>query len=276
MRIVHRIGFRASEFQRKELEALGVKLQSGITMPGGGHPFTAFDFQEDHPNWPRLRAVLQQWGISEGVVRTEFSETEKDSARWLGIGAWLQGYPQPDEDEFGYREATYCLSEWCDVCGVGLRQRAPFQMEREPKWSRRGMFQLNWVFDELFVLPEVWSSVFKSFGVSCRPVANTKGGVLKSVVQIVVEEEAGIVTDRLTPDLCAKCRRVKYRPHTRGPLPALVSEPVRAIVRTREYFGSGASAHRLVLVSQDLRLAMIAEKVRGALFWPVQCATGTP
>jgi hypothetical protein len=94
---------------------------------------------------------------------------------------------------------------------------------------------------------------------------------LKTVVQLVVEKEVGIVTGGLVSERCPKCDRVKYPPVTRGFFPAITTaRPTRAIVKTREYFGSGAAAHKRVLVSQEVARAMVTAQVRGASFWPVE------
>lgn len=276
MRFVHRIGLSATPAQLRELEALGVAARRppGTALPGDSLSFVAFDLDEDHPNWSKLRLLFERWKVSDSLT-TEFTKNEIEAATLLGLDPdWHHGYPQPDEN-FGYLRATYDLTEWCDACGIGLKQKAPFQMKGEPKWGRRGILQLNWVFDEYFVTPEVWSTVFKPRGIACRVVTNTKGAELKTVVQLVVEETIGIVTEGLTPERCTKCGRVKYRPVTRGFFPALATEPTAAILKTKEYFGSGAAAHRRVLVSQELRRALVAAKVRGASFWPVQLANGS-
>lgn len=269
MKVVHRIAFRATGSQRRELEALGVKLPAGVAMPGGGDPFVAFDIAEEQPNWSELRVLLQRWGVSEGQIRTEYSKKEIETASWLEIGAWHHGYPQPDEDVFGYRQATYDLTDWCEQCGIGKSQKAPFQVKGEPKWGRNGILQLIWIYDELFVTPEVWSSVFKPHGIGRRPTTDTKAIELKTVVQLVIEEEVGIVTDGLASERCGKCGRVKYLPVTRGPFPALAEEPTQAIARTREYFGSGGQADQRVLISQELARSLVGEKVRGASMTPV-------
>lgn len=271
MKIVHRIGFRASNSQRKELEALGVDVPTGIALPGGGDPLVAFDVDEEHPNWPTLRTLFEQWQTSD-MLRTEFSKKEVDRARWLNLMSdWHHGYPQPDELDFGYRQASYDLTDYCVRCGIGMKQKAPFQMKGEPKWGKRGILQLNWVFDEYFVTPEVWQSVFKPHGIDFHPVLNTKGAKLKTVVQLIAHEEVGIVTDGLPTEeaACPKCRRTKYLPITRGPFPPLTGEPSTAMVKSLEYFGSGASAHRAVLVAQRVAHALVANKVRGASLRPV-------
>ncbi len=60
------------------------------------------------------------------------------------------GYPQPEED-FGYREATYNVSDHCPTCGIGSVQNAPFRLRAEFKASHSQVVQLNWVFDEFFL-----------------------------------------------------------------------------------------------------------------------------
>ncbi|HEY6726435.1 MAG TPA: hypothetical protein VI197_20505 [Polyangiaceae bacterium] len=269
MKIIHRIGFRATDAQRRELEALGVKVPAGIAMPGGGNAFVAFDVTEGHSNWIQIRTLLQRWDISGGAVRTKFSNAEIAAASWLELGAWHHGYPQPNEGVFGYRQATYDLTDWCEQCSVGMTQRASFQMKGEPTWGRNSMLQLVWVYDEIFVKPELWTSVFKPHGIGCRVVMNTKGAELKTVVQVLIEEEVGIVTDGLPFEECMRCRRAKYLPITRGAFPSLTSGPSQAIVKTKEYFGSGGQANKRVLVSRDLARALAAGNVRGAELRPV-------
>jgi len=239
-------------------------------MPGGGNPFVAFDIAEDHPNWEQVRTLLQHWDISEGHVRTEFSKQEISDADWLEIGAWHHGYPQPDEDVFGYRQVTYDLTDWCEQCGAGKRQKAAFQMKGEPKWGQNGILQLTWIYDELFVRPEVWSSIFEPHGIGFRPVQNTKGAELKTVVQLVVEEHVGVETEGLPFERCPRCERVKYLPVARGSFPPLKSQPMKAMAKTLEYFGSGGQADQRVVISQALAKTLASNKVRGPSLRPVR------
>ncbi len=204
------------------------------------------------------------------IVSTHFSKEELAAARWLALEpSWHHGYPQPDEGRFGYREVTCEVADFCEQCGIGLRQKAPFRMKSEPKWGRNGILQLHWVFDEFFVRPEVWSTVFHPNGVGCRPVLDAKGAELKTVVQLVIQEEVDVVVEDLATEHCAHCGRVKSLPVTRGAFPPLANEPSARMAKTREYFGSGASAHRGVLVSQEVARALAAKKVRGASVRPV-------
>jgi hypothetical protein len=207
MLVVHRISLRATEAQRRKLQSLGVQVPAGVVLPGGGDPHVAFDIGEDHPHWDTLRELLHEWDTGD-LVSTTFSNAEIETAHWLvPVPDWHHGYPEPSEKDLGYRQATYDLSEWCSSCGIGLKQKAPFQMKGEPKWGQRGILQLNWVFGEYFVTPEVWSSVFKPHGIACRMVTNTKGAELKTVVQLVVDEEVAIMTEGLTPERCVTCGR---------------------------------------------------------------------
>lgn len=203
------------------------------------------------------------------VVRTEFTKKERDASRRLEIGAWHHGYPQPDEDVFGYRQTTYDLTDWCGSCDIGKKQKAPFQLKGEPKWGRNAIMQLVWVYDELFVTPDEWTLIFKPVGVASRPVLNTKGVELKTVVQLVVEETVGIITDGVAFERCERCGLTKYLPVTGGFGPALRDVPTASLARTAEYFGSGAQADQRLLISQDLARALTAGGVRGAELKPV-------
>lgn len=261
MRIVHRVSMSSSPEVSAELASLGVEV--------GSTGFVSFEVDETHPRWPALRAWVARRGALD-LAYTTFSDDEVAAAPCLElVPDSHHGYPQPDEDSFGYLSATYDLTDYCETCGVGLRQVAPFQMKGEPKWGRRGILQLNWVFDEFFVTPQVWSAVFEPLGVGCRRVMTPRGDELETVVQLVVGNEADIATDGLEAETCGSCGRTRYLPVARGPFPALLSEPAGVLVKTRQWFGSGASAHRRVLVGQQARRALDTERVRGVSFRPV-------
>ena len=261
MRIIHRISISATPEDRHELARLGVVI--------GAQGFVTFEVDEGHERWSELANWIQVRRAVD-IVSTRFSKQEIDTAKWLIlVSDWHQGYPQPDEDVFGYREATFDLTDYCKQCGMGMKQKAPFQMKSEPNWGRNGILQLNWVFDEYFVTPTIWASIFKPQGIGSRPVRNSKGGELKTVVQLVVEEEIGILTDGLAREECPNCRRVKYLPIARGPFPSLTRSPSQAMAKTREYFGSGASAYRGILISHSLARILNEQKIRGASVKPV-------
>ena len=256
--------------QRHQIEELGFKVPPG-TLLGPGVPLVAFDAAEDHPNWPALCSLFMKWNVAPHSERTEFTPRELDEARWLELRAWNNGYPQP-EDLQDYARVTFDLSHWCDKCSYGKIQNAPFRIKMEPKWGRRGIMTLIWVFEEFFVLPAVWETVFKPFGIRCRPVVNRKGVELTTVVQLVIEEEVDLVMEKLSiQEVCPACGRRKYAHTTRGYHPPLAHEPSGAIAKTRQAFGDGWSI-RAVVISQDLRQAMLAHNIRGAEFTPLEGA----
>jgi hypothetical protein len=240
-----------------------------VDVGAGAGLLISFDVEEGDPRWPAVSGWIKRRRAGD-IVRTTFTEAEQSAAAWLELEpSWHHGYPQPDEGSFGYLAATFDLRDYCEKCGVGRRQSAPFQMKREPKWGRRGILQLNWVFDEFFVRPDVWKAVFSPFGVGCRAVLDTQEAELETVVQLNVEEEVDVVTDGLVPEVCDVCDRVKYLPHTRGRFPALISTPEGSMVKTSQWFGSGGAADRRLLVGQALRRALVEKKVRGVSYRPL-------
>jgi hypothetical protein len=195
------------------------------------------------------------------------------------------GFPQP---ESGFALATYD-STYCDRCGIGGVQRIPFRFRSEPRARHSQFLQLNWVFDEFFVRPEVETG-FKKAGVSGvafgPALHNRTGQVLETVQQLMVlsvlpaaldvvglqpvtckpdNEEGpswyGDGQPRYAPDY-PYCRRIKYHwPQTqalRFRPQAFAAAP--DIVKSFEWFGSGGSAYRAILVSE--RVVETVEKYR--------------
>lgn len=261
MKIVHRISIFVTQEIREDLSAIGISASYG---------FTTFEVDESHDSWPLVEAWIVRHQAVD-IVQTIFSKKEIDSANWLElVPSWHHGFPQPNEDKSGYLQVTFDLAEYCKCCGIGARQKASFQMKSEPKWGKNSILQLNWVFDVFFVPPEIWKVVFEPFGVPCRPVLDNKGAELKTVVQLAPETEVDVDTEGLAKEACSCCGQTKFSPTTRGPFPSLVSKPMAHMAKTRQNFGSGASAHRRVLISNDIASMLIKHKVRGVVFRPVE------
>ena len=263
MRIVHRISERVDSRIRREFARAGVEVGEG---------FVTFEICESDARWPQVAALLERLQ-SLTLVRTEFTERERRDAKWLAMSStWLHGYPMPDEDN-GYMEMTYDPTRCCGKCGLGLVQRAPFRMAREPRWGRRHVLQLNWVFDQYFVKPEVWQAVFRKYGIECMPVIhNRTGQELKSVVQLQIDVVAPerLVVKEERCNTCPACGVPKYEPHTRGKFPGFASEVVGPhALKTQEIWGSGHRAFGEVLVSQELYGAIAAARLRGVRFEPL-------
>lgn len=272
VRIIHRVACWYDE-PAERLREIG--LDCPQTPVGIGRDMLVLDIDEADPRWLEIKAVLDACGIMT-TVRTEFTPAKIHSAQWLAMEPdWHHGYPMPDSG-FGYRDLTYDLTDYCAKCGIGTRQKAPFRMRREPKWGRKGLMQLNWVFDEFFALSAVWKTVFAPFGIGARPVlAYRKETELKTVVQLCIDPILDVELHMKDHpfNICEFCQRKKYLPFVRGMFPAL-TRPVEGVhaVRSQEWFGDGASAYRAILVSGELARRLLAMKVRGCLFAPLaQC-----
>ena len=268
MKIIHRVSLTPNESQRRVLLSLGLPL---IESNSPLVQLVSFDVEECEESWPRVKELIEQWKLAD-FVRTEFSKGELDSASFHQIFAWQQGYPQPEGD-FGYLNATYDLTTYCPMCGIGNTQIAPFRMKDEPKWGKKHILQLNWVFDEYFVLPAVWKEVFQPLGIGCSPVLNHRtGNELTTVVQLDIKTTANSalsMNDKYPSEICGSCHRKKYLPISRGFFPAFTTDPSTQMCRTQEYFGSGASAWNAVIANNALYKTIQSNKLVGVTFVPL-------
>lgn len=264
MKIQHRVSLNSTPRVGAALAELGIVTSSENELASR---MITFIVDEDQPNWPRIAQLIDRTGALD-VVTTKFTRKEIDQAAHVQLEpTWHHGYPQPERD-FGYLSTTYDLSDYCAACGIGARQKSSFQMKGEPKWGRKSILQLNWVFDEFFVTPELWHAVFEPVGVECLPVLGKNGGELNTVVQLVVTDEVEVEVSGLPAENCSTCGRVKYPPMSRGFFPAVMGEPT-SLARTSQYFGSGASAFRPVLARQEIARALSEGKVQGVSVRPV-------
>lgn len=263
MKIQHRLSFDDCDEILCRLDGLGIEYSEDLIV---------FVINEDDPRWPAVKSLMDEWKAID-LCTTTFSSRELRSASWLTMSStWHHGYPMPDED-FGYLDETYDLTDYCSDCGIGAEQKAPFRLRGEPRWGKKSIFSLNWVFDEFFVTPDAWKSVFKPLGFERWPVlAHRSDRELKTVVQLRVDT---ILSDRLDMrdhpyEECPKCERIKYLPFSRGMFPAMTRSPKRSpAVKTKEWFGGGAQGYRELLVTRDVYRAATDGKLKGVTFMPV-------
>jgi hypothetical protein len=254
-----------------------------------------FEISEKHPLWPQIRELAARYdAFRPRDIRVQYSREDIAGAAWLSIGATrFRGYPQPEAD---YHYQVYDPNGYCDRCEIRTSQRAPFRFRSEPK-GRDSFLQLNWVFDEFFVRPEV-RELFDGAGVSgvdygpC--IHHSSGRRLESLNQLLVLTvlPPGLVTTELNTVTCqpnneegpAKsygsrlrysddypyCGRVKYHwPLLGQTYAAEIFGDAPDIVKSHEWFGSGGSASREVLVSQKVCRLIMDNKLRGLSLAPV-------
>jgi rRNA maturation protein Nop10 len=264
MKTIHRLAFTYDSRIRAFVTELGLPFEEGY--------FCVCKINENDPRWHTLSEMLKLNNINEfesgDMVHTEFTKKELSAAPNLAIYAkGHTGYPEPSDD-MSYMELTYNLDDYCAKCGMGAYQKAPFRFKKAPVWGQKNIMQLNWVFDEFFVTPEIWRDLFEPFGIGCRPVVlNKSGRELDTVVQLDITELVDLSSDDLADapfETCVHCGRLKYLPIGRfDPAPGPTSAPM---FRSKQFFGSGGAANRLVMVSNAVYAKAQTLNLRGVGF----------
>jgi hypothetical protein len=78
------------------------------------------------------------------------------------------------------------------------------------------MFELTWIYDEIFVKRELYDRVFKKAGVDCWPVLLFKKETLiECTVQLKIPQVETPMAFKNHPyEVCNICKRKKYRPRS--------------------------------------------------------------
>ncbi|SHJ18729.1 hypothetical protein SAMN02745165_01740 [Malonomonas rubra DSM 5091] len=259
MKIIHRISLTVTPEIQKELKKMNIDVEQG---------FDAFEIDETNSCWLDLEEKVESWKAVD-TVSTKFTKEEMAGAKWLRmISEWHHGYPQPNENEFGYLKVTYDSEKMCEKCGIGAFQKSPFVFKKDPTWGKRSILQVNWVFDEFFAKPELWDEIFKEFGVGHREVFDRNNKKLSSVLQLEIKDKIDIRIDN-GGEICCQCGQLRLPPTIKGFFPAACGDFDTHIAKTNIYFGSGASSYRAVVVSSDLYKAISSKKVKGVKFHPL-------
>lgn len=225
----------------------------------------AFEMKDTDPGWDSFLSLAAEHG-KDVVFSAEFTKAEIRAADWCMLQSdWHHGYPQPEN---GYEELVYDRSEECSACRVGRTQQAPFRMRGEPRWGRRSIMQMFWVYDAYFVKPETYRDVFEPVGVGSLEVLKKSGTPLESVVQLTIEEVVPLLEYRSEGELCETCGYFKLHSRLSDFAPKPLSVPPAALAFSEGWYGSGGMAYRAVLIRADLVQAMIGAGVRGASFAP--------
>lgn len=276
MKIIHHLVFNA------EKGGAETSLLHGMEVPFSFHDLPApedtqnpiglvtLEIDEADHRWKAISSHQDQWDYID-QVSTKFDKHELNNAEYLAvIPTWHHGYPMPDDGR--YEDVTFRYVDGCADCGVGRIQKAPFRMKQEPKWGKKKVLQLNWVFDEYFVTPAVFETAFQPLGIVSREVLHHRSlEPLHSVVQLCFDSVSvtPLATHGAAQEVCSRCNRQKFLPHTRGYFPMFCRSVNEPILRTQEYFGSGASAFRPVVVANEVYQKLQEHELKGIGFHPL-------
>lgn len=298
-RVVEFSGSEAYGALQAELDGLGARYRISHmgTVHGIKHWSLEWILFETEPLYPRFAELVNKLGLWD-QVGVYYTPQEIAQAEWLYAMAGEYQYPQPENT---YLEATFDLSDYCPHCGMGARQNNPFRL-RSDFCQKSAFLGLHWEHDALFIRPEVRAGVESwvsdiSFQ---RPIQHRTGRPIDSVDQLVIPlmSGPGLVTDDLQTVTCVQhneegyvqrtegkafgisgdlasypfCGRVKYHYPTTTQVTfsraSLAAAP--DIVTSLEYFGSGAAAHRLILVSRRLVDVIQQNRWRGLRLTPIR------
>lgn len=268
MKINHHITLKIDEERKSILKNIGIDANKYAwkTFSWSTNENITFDIKEDDPRWPAIQQSYKKWGGGTDVVDTRFSASELEKAQYLSVNStW---YCHSDED---YLHNCYDNSDKCKQCGIGKIQVNPFRMRMEPKWGTRHCIQFYGFYDLLFVRPEVWNDIFKPFGICYEPVyKKNTDEELKTVVQLKIDDaNSPMQTEKLNYVICPSCCQKKYDSVQRGPLPCFEQTRSDNLLKTQEYFGSGALAFNLLVISQELYQAIKQYKLKSLHFIPL-------
>ncbi|MFO7696922.1 MAG: hypothetical protein R6X16_07160 [Anaerolineae bacterium] len=303
MQIRHRIVefSRSDEYDalKAELDRLGARYRISRTGVVQGVESWALEWivLETDPLYPQYAELTENLGLWD-QVGVYHSPREIAQAEWLYAVAGEYQYPHPEDT---YIEATYDISAYCPHCGMGALQNNPFRLRRD--FGQRAAFLgLHWEHDVLFARPEVRAGIepWVSGIEFLHPVIHETGRAIETVEQVLIPflDGPGLVTEGLQSVSCVQnneeayvqresgkpfgisgdladhpfCGRVKYHHPMTTEITFSRSSLAGAshIARCIEYFGSGAAAHHLILVSRRMAEAIQQNKWRGLRLTPIR------
>ncbi len=213
---------------------------------------------------------------------------------WYQVGTTGHfGYPQPEDDYHGATYEAFCLR-----CGVHGRQRAPLRVRTEPTQKRSQFIALHWVYDALFVRPDVVDA-FRGAGITGATfgpvVRHRTGEPLGGWTQLQVAHVLPLALDRegVQPVTCrpeneeanavgdwTPAKRYprdypyggapKYHFPKRPQFAAAAFAGAPDVAYSAEWFGSGGVASRMVLFSE--RVIDLVEGHRWRGLWAHEVA----
>lgn len=269
MKVKYRFTFGWTAARALELEQVGATVDPPSDFNGDCIIGVVHSIEGD-PEWAGISSLIREWGGSS-LVTTEFSAAEIAAADYCELlVTHANGYPQP-EDDFGFLAQSYDTSKYCDECGAGAVQIAPFRVRKSLNWGRNAFLKLFWVEDAIFMHREAWQEHLAPLRIETWPVEDTKGNVLDHIVQLRADTSVALQMEENSGVRCPKCRRARYIGPERAFLTAPVGAPELPIFRSEQFFGAGHQSSNAILIGRDVVAAIQSAKLRGAKLWP--CAT---
>lgn len=271
MRVKHRFVFNSDNTKLiKLLDRYNVAYAPGETL-------TILELFEDDPHYYEILKFLTAHGIRQTLWEAVYSQNEIDAAQWLSCrSTWRYGYPQPDQENKGYRFSTYDITNYCEQCGKGLVQKENFILKKEPNWGARNFLMINWVHDELFVSSKA-ESILKEAGLTgfrfCD-VSTRTGDKMPGIKQLYIENyiDNGLSNESVQNELiCSRCgyKRIMQKPGYIYYHKKCFENVSYDIVKSQEKFGEITCAS-LIIISREFYSILKENKVdRGLAFEPV-------
>lgn len=227
---------------------------------------TKYDFtiEESDPAWTLVRSAFPS---AHYFVSTEFSRSEILSSQYLML------YP----DMF-LPVAFDAMNGWshdggfenhCEECGSGWHRSRPYVFPCDPPMRFKGIFGLEGGFTTFFS-KSIERDVLNLIGYNSNPVINRNGNELQSVRELSPKETADpCVMESLAEreiykkNLCATCHNEWHKHYTRGMLPVAKRAFREVDVQwSREWWGNGRTAWKMLIISNRLATSLISNKVR--------------
>lgn len=261
MKNIHRITLNVDKKIKHQLNELEIDVEIG---------FDAFKIDEASNVWEKLKLLMKNWDVGD-TIYTKFSKSELKKADFLAmLPSWHCGYPMPDDD-FGYLQTSYDLSNYSEESGIGAIQNSSLRMKNKPKWGKKHITQLHWIYDIYFVKLEVYEEIFKPLNIKSMPVIEHKtNNYFDDFVQIIPQKEVSLNLSEYPYQKYETSEMLKYLPITHGFFPSLKESSANHYNITKEYFGSGASANKAIIISNDLYTSIIKNKLKGVSFVPLK------
>ena len=294
MRIQHRyLSFEKDERLLKALGQLSIQYKVDERDFGEERHLYILEFflYEDNPRFSMMKEALREFDI-DAQVGTVYDKEDIAKANWFYVTAGEYQYPQPESD-FGYLKATFNLDQYCQNCGIGKVQNAPFRLRTMPKQPNNQFWGLHWEHDAVFIRSMAKRTLESERveGISfSKPVLHKKGLEVDDMWQIHIQTGIGAGVDRynLQEETCEYisgeennklravklihyCGRTKYNFPKRGGIILDESRFQGApdIVRSTEWFGSGGMAFQLPIVSKRVKQIIEKNKFKGLSFMPI-------